>query len=87
MIIDCHGHFTTAPAQVAKFRTEQIAAFQRTGIAPSAAPPAVTDDEIRAGIDQNQLRIMRERGIDMTIFSPKAVAMDHHMGNEDTNVT
>lgn len=29
---------------------------------------------------------MKERGIDMTIFSPKAVAMDHHMGNEDTNV-
>jgi 4-oxalmesaconate hydratase len=68
MIIDCHGHFTTAPAQVAKFRADQIAEFQRTGKAPNLAPPAVSDDEIRTGIDKNQLRIMRERGIDMTIF-------------------
>ena len=43
--------------------------------------PAVTDAEIREGIDNNQLRIMRERGIDLTIFSPKAVSMDHHRGN------
>lgn len=86
MIIDCHGHFTTTPPQVAKFRADQIAEFQRTGQAPTATPPAVSDEEIRHGIDNNQLRIMKERGIDMTIFSPKAVAMDHHMGNEDTNV-
>jgi 4-oxalmesaconate hydratase len=86
MIIDCHGHFTTTPPQVAKFRAEQIAEFERTGQAPTAPPPAVSDEEIRHGIDNNQLRIMKERGIDMTIFSPKAVAMDHHRGNEDTNV-
>ena len=86
MIIDVHGHFTTTPPQVAKFRTDQIAEFDRTGKAPTAAPPAVSDAEIRDGIDNNQLRIMRERGIDLTIFSPRAVGMDHHRGNEETNV-
>ena len=86
MIIDCHGHFTTTPPQVAKFRADQIAEFERTGHAPLGAPPAVSDDEIRAGIENKQLRIMRERGIDLTIFSPRAMGMDHHMGNEATNV-
>ena len=86
MIIDCHGHFTTTPPQVAAFRARQTAEFKRTGQTPTEAPPAVTDEEIRVGIDKNQLRIMRERGIDLTIFSPRAVGMDHHMGNEDTNV-
>lgn len=86
MIIDCHGHFTTTPAQVAKFRADQIAEFNRTGITPTLAPPAVSDEEIRQGISDNQLRIMRERGIDLTIFSPRAVGMDHHTGNEETNV-
>ena len=86
MIIDCHGHFTTAPPQVAAFRTRQVAEFERTGKTPNIAAPSVSDEEIRAAIDQNQLRIMRERGIDLTIFSPKAVAMDHHCGNEETNL-
>jgi 4-oxalmesaconate hydratase len=49
-------------------------------------PPSVSDDEIRAGISANQLRKMQERGVDLTIFSPRAVGMDHHYGNEDTNV-
>jgi len=86
MIIDCHGHFTTTPPQVAKFRAHQIAEFARTGKATTDAPPAVSDEEIRSGIDGNQLRIMRERGIDLTIFSPRAVGMDHHQGNEQTNI-
>jgi len=86
MIIDCHGHFTTTPPQVAQFRTQQIAAFKRTGLAPTDPPPPVSDEEIRTGIQDNQLRIMKERGIDLTIFSPRAVGMDHHQGNEQTNI-
>jgi 4-oxalmesaconate hydratase len=86
MIIDCHGHFTTAPPQVAEFRQRQLAEYARTGRAPDLLPPAVSDQEIRAAISGNQLLRMKERGIDLTIFSPKAVAMDHHQGNEETNV-
>ena len=85
MIIDIHGHFTTTPAQVGEFRTRQVAQFDRDGTVLSD-PPAVSDDEIRAGIEPNQLARMKERGIDLTLFSPKAVGMDHHQGNEATNI-
>jgi 4-oxalmesaconate hydratase len=86
MIIDCHGHFTTAPPQVADYRKRQLAEFDATGRADHIAAPAVSDDEIRAAISGQQLRRMQERGVDLTIFSPKAVAMDHHRGDEATNV-
>ena len=86
MIIDCHGHFTTTPAQVAEFRIRQIAEFKRTGQSLNQQPPAVSDDEIRAGIEPNQLKSMKDRGIDLTIFSPRAIGMDHHEGNEATNL-
>jgi 4-oxalmesaconate hydratase len=86
MIIDCHGHFTTAPAQVAEFRKCQLAEYAASGDAGHLRPPSVSDDEIRAAISAHQLRRMQERGVDLTIFSPKAVAMDHHRGDEKTNV-
>jgi 4-oxalmesaconate hydratase len=85
MIIDIHGHFTTTPAQVGEFRIRQVAQFNRDGTV-LADPPTVSDAEIRAGIEPNQLARMKERGIDLTLFSPKAVGMDHHQGNEATNV-
>jgi len=81
MIIDCHGHYTTAPQQLQDFRDAQLAAFKSGASAP-AAPAAISDDEIRESIANNQLRVLRERGADMTIFSPKASAMAHHEGDE-----
>lgn len=86
MIIDIHGHFTTTPPKVAQFRAQQVEAFKKTGKTPDLPPPEVTDEEIREGIANNQLRIMKERGIDLTVFSPRAMGMDHHYGNEDMNV-
>ncbi|MDD7941218.1 amidohydrolase family protein [Actinomycetospora lutea] len=80
MIIDCHGHYTTAPAAHTAWREAQTAAFDAGGGAP--AYPAVTDDEIRASVQDSQLRLMAERGIDLTIFSPRASAMGHHRGDE-----
>jgi 4-oxalmesaconate hydratase len=81
MIIDCHGHYTTAPAAHQKFRDAQIA-----GLKDPAAPPAravaISDDEIRETIEKNQLRLQQERGSDLTLFSPRASAMGHHIGNE-----
>jgi len=81
MIIDCHGHYTTAPPAVQAFRDAQVAHFEdATKPAPLLRP--ISDDEIRESIEQNQLRALRERGADMTIFSPKASAMAHHIGDE-----
>ena len=42
----------------------------------------ISDDEIVETIESNQLRLLRERGADMTIFSPRASAMEHHVGDE-----
>ena len=84
MIIDCHGHYTTAPAAHQKFRDAQIASL-RDPTAPPATPGAISDDEIRETIEKNQLRLQRQRGSDLTLFSPRASAMGHHIGNESTS--
>src|SRR5262245_16020989 len=81
MIIDCHGHYTTAPAQHRTWRDTQQSAFSAGGdVDPDY--PHISDDEIRETIEKNQLRLIRERGADITIFSPQASAMGHHIGNE-----
>jgi 4-oxalmesaconate hydratase len=83
MIIDCHGHYTTAPESHNRWREAQKAAF-RAGQKPPLYP-RVSDDEIRDTIEKNQLRLIKERGADMTIFSPRASAMAHHVGNEEVS--
>jgi 4-oxalmesaconate hydratase len=84
MIIDCHGHYTTAPAELQAFRDAQIAALQDPSKAPRIAP-AIADDQIRESLEKAQLKLQRERGTDLTIFSPRASAMAHHIGNEATS--
>ena len=81
MIIDCHGHYTTAPSKLQSYRDAQIAHFEDP-VRPLADLETVSDDEIRESIEENQLKALRERGADMTIFSPKASAMAHHIGDE-----
>jgi len=81
LIIDCHGHYTTAPAALQTFRDAQLVHFKTPGSKPPSAP-AISDDEIRESIDKNQLKLQRERGADLTIFSPRASAMAHHIGDE-----
>ncbi|MFC3077653.1 amidohydrolase family protein [Phenylobacterium terrae] len=81
MIIDCHGHYTTAPAAHDAWRDLQIKAFESGGDVDPAYP-AISDDEIAETIEKNQLRLIRERGGDMTIFSPRASTMAHHVGDE-----
>jgi len=76
VIIDCHGHYTTVPQAHKQFRERQLA-----GERP--APAEIADDEIRETIEQNQLRVMDERGIDVTLFSPQASAMEHHVPDAD----
>lgn len=80
LIIDCHGHYTTAPAPHSAWREAQVAAFEAGGAPP--AYPAISDAMIRETIEANQLKLLRERGADMTIFSPRASAMAPHIGDE-----
>ena len=85
MIIDCHGHYTTAPRALEEFRQRQIASLKDP--APGRPPdsPAISDDQIRESLEGAQLKMQRERGTDLTIFSPRAGAMGHHIGNEKTS--
>lgn len=82
LVIDCHGHYTTAPAAHEQYRRAQLAALEGSG--PAAVPLAISDDEIRASIETGQLQIMRERGIDLMLLSPKASAMGHHLADQPT---
>ena len=87
MIIDCHGHYTTAPKALEDWRNRQIASLGDRARAPSAAELAITDDEVRNSIANNQLKKMSERGIDLTIFSPRASFMAHHIGDFQVSST
>jgi hypothetical protein len=72
MIIDIHGHYTTAPKALETWRNRQIAGITHPAEAPKAAELRISDDELQESIEGNQLRLMRERGLDLTIFSPRA---------------
>jgi 4-oxalmesaconate hydratase len=85
MIIDCHGHYTTAPAPLQTFRDAQIAALKTGADIPLSAAAPISDDQIRDSLENAQLKLQRERGTDLTIFSPRASAMAHHIGNEITS--
>jgi 4-oxalmesaconate hydratase len=86
MIIDCHGHFTTIPKRLREWRAQQIENANDPVNGPRAADAYLTDDEIRSGIEGGQLKLQRERGIDVTLFSPIASLMSHHLGNERTSL-
>ena len=77
MIIDIHGHYTTAPAGLDAYRGSQISQLGN----PVKGKLNVSDAEIRESIENSQLRIQRDRGTDVTIFSPRASGMGHHFGN------
>ncbi len=78
MIIDCHGHYTTVAKDVQAFRDAQI-----RGEAPRV--PQISDDQIRESV-QPQLAFQAARGTDLTIFSPRASSMGHHLGDAAANL-
>jgi len=80
MIIDCHGHYTTAPRQLQAYRDRQIAGLKDPALMPAQDTMVISDDELRASV-ASQLRFQRERGTDVSIFSPRAAGMGHHIGN------
>jgi 4-oxalmesaconate hydratase len=85
MIIDCHGHYTTAPKPLQDWREAQISAFD-VGRPFDEPDPVISDDEIRQSLEGAQLRLQRERGSDLTIFSPRASAMAHHIGDAQVSL-
>lgn len=78
MIIDVHGHYTTAPAELRAFRASQIANLAR----PTKPKLNISDEQIIASLQNSQVRLQRERGTDLTLFSPQASWMGHHFGSE-----
>ena len=86
MIIDCHGHFTTVPKRFRDWRAAQVASADDPANAPARSGATVSDDQIREGIESGQLRLQKERGSDITLFSPIAGLMSHHLGNERTSL-
>jgi 4-oxalmesaconate hydratase len=80
MIIDIHGHYTTVPEPHNQWRIEQLAAFAAGLESPEY--PYISDAEIVNSIEGNQLRLIKERGLDLTIFSPRASHMGHHEGDQ-----
>ena len=87
MIIDCHGHYTTAPKALEEWRKRQIAHLATPERGPKVSELRISDDELRESIEENQLKLMRERGSDLTVFSPRASFMAHHIGDFNTSAT
>jgi len=87
MIIDIHGHYTTAPKALETWRNAQVAGIKDPALKPRASALQISDDEIRESIETNQLARMRERGSDLTIFSPRASFMAHHIGDFEVSST
>ncbi|HQW39238.1 MAG TPA: amidohydrolase family protein [Usitatibacteraceae bacterium] len=85
MIIDCHGHYTTAPRALEGWRATQVKALESGAAAPKRADVSISDDELRESLEKSQLRLQRERGTDLTLFSPRAMAMSHHIGKAETS--
>ena len=86
MIIDCHGHYTTAPGLTTGFARHSWRAFRRSVASAASARTGHATIEIRESIEINQLKLQRERGADLTLFSPRASAMGHHEGDEGVSI-
>ena len=77
------GHRSLAGAQA-------IFDFQRIPIAEmiesaNAALLVIAVMETPTAIANGQLKVQRERGTDLTIFSPRAAGMGHHLGDATTS--
>jgi 4-oxalmesaconate hydratase len=85
MIIDCHGHYTTAPQPLGTYREAQKAALKE-GRPATKGTVDISDDQIRESLEGAQLKLQRERGTDVTVFSPRASWMAHHVGDATTSL-
>ena len=81
MIIDIHGHYTTEPQEVFQFRDKQLAGLADPARRPTTTELGISDEALLKSVER-QLAFQKERGSDLTIFSPRASGMAHHVGTE-----
>ena len=71
MIIDCHGHYTTAPDALGDYREAQKAELAEDPMfAATRGRVDISDQQIRDSLESAQLKMQADRGTDLTIFSP-----------------
>lgn len=85
LIIDCHGHQTLVPQAHLDFRAAQLARLEDPS-KPRPSLPVYPDSELYEIIANNQYKLQQERGADITIFSPRASAMEPHIGDTETSI-
>jgi 4-oxalmesaconate hydratase len=81
MIIDIHGHYTTEPQALHAFRDKQLAGLADALRKPSSTELGISDEVLVKSVEP-QLKLQKERGSDLTVFSPRAAGMAHHVGSE-----
>jgi 4-oxalmesaconate hydratase len=81
MIIDIHGHYTTEPQAVFQFRDKQLAGLADPARRPASRELGISDEDLLKSVER-QLAFQKARGSDLTIFSPRASGMAHHIGTE-----
>jgi hypothetical protein len=64
----------------------QIGALNDPKHVPGKGALNITDDEIRETLEAWQLRLQRERGNDLVLFSPGAGRLAHHIGDATTSL-
>ncbi len=67
------------------FRQAQLAKT-KDPTQPAAILPHFSDDQLRETLEGAQLKLLRERGIDVTIFSPRASTMAPHVDRSKTTL-
>lgn len=86
LVIDCHGHYTTAPNALGDYREQQKKDVKADPLFEHAKGVIhISDEQIRDSLEGAQLKLQRERGTDVAIFSPRASWMGHHIGNQSTS--
>lgn len=80
MIVDVHGHFTTAPASLDAYRGRQLSTLNRPNATRLVVSDTAIDDALAPVIEQ-----MDDRGIDLVFFSPRAAGMGHDIGDQQVS--
>src|SRR5437016_11466175 len=85
MIIDIHGHYTTEPQALLAFRDKQLAGLADPTRKPATTELGIADEQLVKSVEP-QMKLQKERGSDLTVFSPRAAGMAHHVGSEATGI-